>query len=137
MKKILSLILACVMCFSVMSVSVFAETAATDDLFGVILDADGNVVECLVMPRDIYLDQIYTIPAGGKLITYQYEPTDCFTFGFKTYDKNGVTITEPNSWIQYTVEMTNTIGDANRKSRGLSNYLPSDTDPKRYIDCEV
>lgn len=111
MKKILSLILACVMCFSVMSVSAFADTQTSDGLFGVILDADGNVVERLVMPRDIYVDSVHTIPAGGSYISYQYEPRESFVFGFFTYDKNGTNITESNSKFEYSIWASNSIGD--------------------------
>lgn len=45
MKKILSLILACVICVTAIPVSAFAETQTTDDIpFGVITDAEENNV---------------------------------------------------------------------------------------------
>lgn len=47
MRKILSLVLACVLCVAAMPISAFADTVTTDGLFGVIVDAEGNVVETL------------------------------------------------------------------------------------------
>ena len=110
MKKILSLILACVMCFSVMSISAFADTQTSDSLFGVITDADGNVVEYLNMPRDIYVNEIRTIPAGGKLTTFQYEPIDNVYFGFTNTDFDNNIITNPACEFKIQLQASKTVG---------------------------
>lgn len=118
MKKILSLILACVLCFTTMSITAFAGT--TDKgLFGVITDAEGNVVEVLAMPRTSYVNSVYTIPAKGSLTTYQYEVRDNFYFGYATTDTDGNKITESNRNLILTVEGSATIGASNRTT--LSN----------------
>lgn len=116
MKKILSLILACVLCFTAIPVSAFADTVSTDDLFGVILDADGNVVEYLPMPKgDTYVNKVFVIPAGGNIISLQYTTTQNFFFGYSTrdYDKK-TTITNPNCSFDMCIELSNTLGGGNR-----------------------
>lgn len=123
MKKILSLILACVFCVTAMSVMVFADTETSDNLFGIITDADGNVVEVLPMPRGTYVDSIYTIPAGGSFISYQYEPKESFVFGFYCVDKNFVRITELNRVLELSLEMSNSIGGGNRYVWGPYRYV--------------
>lgn len=118
MKKILSLILACALCVAAMPVVSFAETQTTESLFGVITDADGNVVEVLPMPRTTYVNSVYTIPAGGEFISYQYEPSESFYFGFYSVTENGDSITKTGSQLEEIVEMSNTIGGDGRKVWG-------------------
>ncbi len=50
MKKLLSLVLACIICLAAIPSAAFADMVSTDELFGVITDAEGNVVEYLKMP---------------------------------------------------------------------------------------
>ena len=79
-EKILSLILACAFFLTVMPITSFANAQTADNIFGVITDSEGNVVEVLIMPLATYVNSVYTIPANGNLITYQYEPTDLLHF---------------------------------------------------------
>lgn len=125
MKKIISLFLACVVCIVSMSVTAFADNAACDNLFGVITDAEGNVVEVLNMPRGTYLNTIKTIPAGGSFISYQYEPKESFVFGFYCFDENYNRITELNRVVELSLEMSNTIGGGNREPWGPYTYILS------------
>ena len=111
--------MACVLCVAAMPISAFADTVTTDDLFGVIVDAEGNVVETLPMPRATYLNSVFVIPAGGSLITYQYEPLKSFLFGLATTDVDCQTrITEPYRDFELSVEASDKIGGNNRVSLG-------------------
>lgn len=109
-KKFLSLILACVICAVSMSVVSFAETQPADNLFGVITDANGTVVEVIRMTRTVYDNSIYTIPAGGSFISYQYEPSSSFHFGFTNKDQNNNTITDSRCKFNLSIETSNSIG---------------------------
>lgn len=115
MKKILSLVLACVLCAAAMPVVSFADIQATANIFGVITDAEGNIVEVLPMPRTTYVDSVYTLSPGGKFTSYQYEPSENFFFGFFSTDKNGVKITANGSRLEETVEVSNVVGGDGRK----------------------
>ena len=128
MKKILSLILACVLCISAISITTFADAQANDNLFGVIIDADGNVVEVLTMPRTTYLNKVYTIPAGGSLISYQYEPTKNFLFGFDTQDCDGNYITAPYCKFDVTIQISNTIGADNKTDWATRSVITGSKD---------
>ncbi len=135
MKKILSFILACVLCVAAITVSAFADTVSADDLFGVIHDADGNVVEYLPMPKtDVYVNNIHVIPAGGRIITYQYTTTQTFLFGFATTNENKTEyITEPSRDFEISLEGSNTLGSGNRVT--LYNqvyYYSTGKDPKYF-----
>lgn len=110
MKKIISIALSCVLCVLAMSVTAFADVQANGGLFGVIIDADGSVVEVLPMPRTVYENSVYMIPAGGSFLSYQYEPTKNFLFGFDTRDNNGNYITAPNCTFDLTLQISSTIG---------------------------
>ena len=127
MKKIMSFILACVLCVALIPSSAFADTVPADDLFGVIVDADGNVVEYLQMPRgDTYVNKIYTIPSGHSLISLQYSLTQSFLFGYATTDYDKKTfITEPYSSFEMCIELSNTVGGGNRVI--LNDYIYRDT----------
>ncbi len=116
MKKILSLIFACVICVIAIPVSAFADTQTTDDIpFGVITDSEGNIVEVLAMPKATYVNAIYTIPAGGHFISYQYEPSERFVFGFKTYNEDGDRIIDDFYNLSMYIEASNSIGGGGRK----------------------
>lgn len=84
MKKLISAFLACVLNLTCTSVAAFAKTEVTasastsapvptyehvevfdDTPFGVIIDANGNIVENIMMTRADYVNNVYTIPAGG------------------------------------------------------------------------
>ncbi len=104
------MILICILCVTAVPSRVFADNQTSDNLFGVITDAEGNIVEVLPMTRAVYVDSIYTIPAGGSFISYQYEPSENFIFGFRTYDENGTRITEYDRQVELSVEMSNSIG---------------------------
>lgn len=110
----MSFILACVLCVAAIPVSAFADTVSADDLFGVIVDADGNVVEYLLMPRvDVYVNDVYTIPSGGYIRTYQYTTTQDFLFGFATTDVDRQThITEPYRDFELWIEISNNLGNS-------------------------
>lgn len=118
MKKILSLLLALTLFVVAMPISAFADTTSTDGLFGVIVDADGNIVERIPMSRATYVNSIITIPAGGSYISYQYEPNEYFKLALRTYDENGNTITEPGYDFEGLVEISSSIG-SNRGDGGV------------------
>ncbi len=86
-----------------------------DTPFGVITDADGNVVETLIMTRGTYVNGVQTIPAGGSLITYQYQPRKRFTVGFDERDKNGTVITASGIEVELEMYRSKTIGGSNRE----------------------
>lgn len=141
MKKIISLILACVLCVIAIPVVSFAETQTTNDLSGVIIDAEGNVVEVLPMPRTTYVNSIYTIPPGGSFISYQYEPSDSFQFGFVNTDHNKNVITDSRCTFYMAAETSNSIGADGKtlwgsgsfNSNGASMYLKVNSN-RRYFN---
>lgn len=118
MKKILSLILAGILFAVSLPVVSFAETTVADNLFGVIIDAEGNVVEVLPMTRTTYVNSIYTIPAGGQFISFQYEPSENFSFGFYSITENGSNLTTAGSRLKTAVEVSKTIGGDGKKVWG-------------------
>lgn len=122
MKKILSLFIACILCVTAITGTAFADTEASSNWYGVITDADGNVVEVLTMTRTLYVDSIHTIPAGGSFVSYQYEPAESFIFGFRNHDENGRIITEYGRQVELSVEMSNSIGGGGRDVFGPYTY---------------
>lgn len=122
MKKILSWFLACILCVIAIPNMAFADTEASDNLFGVITDAEGNIVEVLTMPKTVYVDSIHTIPAGGSFVSYQYEPNKSFTFGFLNHDESGKIITEYGRQVELSVEMSDSIGGGGRDVFGPYTY---------------
>lgn len=98
MKKVISAFLILVLCIIAVPTEALANSVIVDDTpLGVITDADGNVVEVIPTPRDIpsngkYVDSIYTIPKGGSLTTYQYQPKEYFEFGFAYYAADDKTV---------------------------------------------
>lgn len=142
MKKILSLILACVLCAAAMPVVSFAETQTTGELFGVIIDAEGNVVEFLPMARTTYVNQVYTIPPGCSYISYQYEPSKSFEFGFFNTDHNKKVITDSRCTFNLSIETSNSIGADGKtewrsvpvKADGTSMYLEVSGNTRRYCN---
>lgn len=148
MKKVFSIILICAMCFSVMSLTAFADTSDTivndNGIYGAIIDPDGNVVEYLTMSRSVYVNKVYTINAGHSLITYQYEPTENFFFGF-TDNNNGVVITDSRCTFDLSIELSNSIGAENKKvwetrqfeSDGGGMIFSVTNDPRRYCNGKL
>lgn len=134
MKKLISAFLACVLNLTCTSVAAFAKTEVTasastsapvptyehvevfdDTPFGVIIDANGNIVENIMMTRADYVNNVYTIPAGGELITYQYQPTTNFTVGFGERNINGNLITASGIDVLLEIYRSKTIGGGNRE----------------------
>lgn len=142
MKKIISLILACVLCIAAIPVTAFADVQTNDNLFGVIIDAEGNVVEVLPMPRTTYVNSIYTIPAGGSIISYQYEPSESFQFGFVNTDHNKNVITDSRCTFKLSIETSDSIGpdgkvlwhSTNVNANGASIFLKVDNNTRRYCN---
>ncbi len=62
------------------------------------------------MPRTIYVNSVYTIPAGGAYTSYQYEPAESFFFGFTNTDKNGKVITDSRCTFDLAIELSNSVG---------------------------
>ena len=82
MKKVISFVLACVVMLT-SSISVaFADASEYEGAFGVITNAEGEVVEVIPMTRATYYDKRITLTPGDTLTTYQYEPNDTFFAGF-------------------------------------------------------
>lgn len=137
MKKIMSFILACVLCVALIPASAFADTDSTDDLFGVILDAEGNVVEYLQKARiDTYVNEVYVIPAGGSIITYQYTTTQNFLFGYATTAKRN-SLNEPITYItelyrtfELSIELSNTLGGGGRVTMNGAPKISGSVDPE-------
>lgn len=73
--------------------SVYAIEDDYSNYLGVIRDKDGNVVETIPFPtgRAIYVNSMYTLPAGGTFTSYQYEPSMGFSIGFSYSSPNGTT----------------------------------------------
>lgn len=142
MRKIISFILACVLCVVAMPVLAFADVQANDNLFGVIIDAEGNVVEVLTMPRTNYVNEIRTIPPGGSYVSYQYEPSKSFFFGFVNTDFNKKVITDSRCTFDLSIETSNTIGSDGKvewhsesvKSDGSTMFFEVKSYTRRYCN---
>lgn len=117
MKKILAMILSCVLCLVAIPTVAFADEPIVDNSpLGVITDAEGNIVETLVIPRSVpsngkYVDSICTIPAKGTLTSYQYEPKRYIEFGFAYYaDDEQTVVTTRNGMINLQLFKSASIG---------------------------
>lgn len=125
-KKILSLVLACIL--GVMSVSspVYADEVSTEYSFpdvpegylGMIVDEYGNITELIPMPTariDPYVDSIYTIEPKHSFISYLYEPTNQFIVGFgyltaDSYGTNEIHATTENRMLELAICKADSIG---------------------------
>lgn len=134
MKKILSFVLAAVLCVTTMSVAASADTVTDNGIFGAILDPDGNVVEYLAMPRTVYLSEIYTLPAKHTLVTYQYEASQNFSLAVNCCDENNNYISDTGHKIKMSVEGANSIGASTREDIISREYTCSEPDPFRVIN---
>lgn len=95
---------------------------SNDNLFIVICDGEGNVVETHTVSRQIYVNGTqYTIPANGTLRTYQYYASDDFTAGFYFIhsDYSGYATTR-NRNVKITVYNSSSVG-------GTRYYVDSQT----------
>lgn len=102
--------------FAIVSVLSLASVYAAEDDFsnclGVIRDKDGNVVETIPIARDLYVDTLYTIPAGGTFTSYQYQPSEEFIFGFSYSERTtgGKIITTRDRWVKLEIFNASSIG---------------------------
>ncbi|MDE7362896.1 MAG: hypothetical protein K2N38_13290 [Oscillospiraceae bacterium] len=85
------------------------------------------------MPRTTYYNSVCTLSPGDKFISYQYEPSENFFFGFFATDENGVKITANGSQLKETVEMSNTIGGDGRKAWGTKTCNVTANQNKYFI----
>lgn len=89
----------------------FADEVITDDgPLGVITDADGNIVEVITLARMTYVDNIFTLPAGGSFRSYQYEPKYQLFMGAKFHDDNGNVIATRDGRLRLELFGSNEIG---------------------------
>ena len=73
------------MALSIFSLPALADSSDTysPNYLVTIEDANGNIVYQQALARSTYVDGTeYTIPAGGSITTYQYEPSVSFSTGF-------------------------------------------------------
>lgn len=111
-----------------LSVTSFADTnpISGEDTssmeFGVICDAEGNVIERLPMARTMYVDRVMTIPAGGYYRSYWYKPAYYFNAGFLAKDKNGNDVTTKGTYINLAVYNSDQIGGVSYDVTGIRQY---------------
>lgn len=97
------------------SVSVaFAESSGYEGAFGVITNAEGEVIEVIPMPRQTYYDKRVTLTPGDTLTTYQYEPNDVFFAGFWFCNRNNEWTTR-NGSVLIELYGSSTIGSDGKK----------------------
>lgn len=137
MKKILSFVLAAVLCLTTMSVAASADTVTDNGIFGAILDPDGNVVEYLTMPRSVYRNDVYTLSANYSLVTYQYEPSEIIYIGVSSFDENGNQIATQSDRVKISIEGANSIGASNRAVIRTSTQTLGGADDPSYINASV
>lgn len=93
MKKLLSLVLACIVGVVSISSPVYADEVSTDyssqnvpeGYLGMILDEYGNITELIPMPnakQSPYVDNIYTLKPKGAFVSHQYYVVHDFCIGF-------------------------------------------------------
>ncbi len=109
MKKVVSLVLTCVIMLTSFVVVAYADISEYEGAFGVITNAEGEVVEVIPMPRQTYLDKVFTLTPGDTLTTYQYEPNSTFAAGFRLNNKNNV-LTTRNATVLIELFGSSTIG---------------------------
>ncbi|MCM1335959.1 MAG: hypothetical protein NC084_09385 [Bacteroides sp.] len=112
MKKIILVVLICIMTFTSIPSTAYANEMGEDGIFGVVLNADGEVVRVIPMPvgRSIYVDTGVTIEAGGSFVSYQYEPTDEFSAGFRFWGRYDDTPTTPDRRVVVSICNASSIG---------------------------
>ncbi len=130
MKKILSLLLALTLFVVAMPISAFADTTSTDDLFGVIIDADGNIVERIPMSKGLYVNSVYTLKPGGRFLSYQYQPSKNFLFGYSTRDEDGNVITSANSKIKTVFLGSDSMNLSREEIYAVEDDI---NDPNRFL----
>lgn len=125
MKKFLAAILVCVMFVTTVSVTAFADNEAVTDNspLGAICDADGNVIEYIMMPRTRYVDAVYTLPAdGGYITTYQYEPDVFFSIGFRLHNRKEFVTTRDRT-LRMEIFKADSIGADYRRLVARETYV--------------
>ncbi len=109
MKKIIAVVLTCVLVITSIPCAAFAEDIGNNGIFGVITNAKGEVVEVIPMPRAVYLDKTFTLSPGDTLTTYQYEPNSYFFAGFSFCNRNNEWTTR-NGTVLIELFGSSTIG---------------------------
>lgn len=108
-----------------------------NDVLVVIYDADGNVVATDKSSRMIYVNgSKHTIPAGGSLVTYQYQPTDGFFAGFYfVHSSYSGDATTRNRNVTITVRNSASVGGTryNVKSETYSTNEEDNTSNSGYL----
>lgn len=143
MKRLISFVLACVMCMAFMSVSAFAEGVdagssypeVPEGCFGIIVDEEGSVVDTVPMPMSIsrdspYVDTIITLKPQESLITLQYKPSEYFAvcFAYYAYRSENL-VTTRNCMLKMEIYNKASIGGGDR------SYVKGGTFSTNYEDA--
>lgn len=85
MKKILTVVLTCIIALTLLSGAASAEMVGENGILGVITNADGEIVRYVPMPitRQTYVDTGITLEPGESFTSYQYEPKASFGAGMR------------------------------------------------------
>lgn len=112
MKKILTVVLTCIIALTSLSGAASAEMVGENGILGVITNADGEIVRYVPMPvtRQTYVDTGVTLEPGESFISYQYEPQIAFGAGMRFVGQSDGKQTTRNRSLQISIYQSASIG---------------------------
>lgn len=112
MKKFISMFISIALAIGLFSVNAFAVNYEdySVPVYGVMRDAEGNILEVVQMTRGTYVNSVHTFPVGATFTTYQYLPKTFFNACIAFDDTNGNYIATPDGTIQIEVFNAESVG---------------------------
>lgn len=129
MKKILSVVLMCIIALTSLSGAASAEMVGENGILGVITNADGEIVRYVPMPitRQTYVDTGVTLNAGESFTSYQYEPKISFGAGMRFVGRNDGVQTTKDRTLQIVIYNSASIG-GQRYTVASNNFSTNEED---------
>ena len=112
MKKILTVVLTCIIALTSLSAAASAEMVGENGILGVITNADGEIVRYVPMPtaRTTYVDSGITLEPGESFTSYQYEPISSFGAGMRFFGRYDSKQTTRNCTLLVEIYQSPSIG---------------------------
>ncbi len=110
----------------VVCISAYADDYSVP-VYGIMRDAEGNIVEVVPMTRAVYVNSVHTFPAGGTFTTYQYSPNSFFNAMIAFKDTNGNKIATSNGTIAIQVFSASSVGGVRTAFTQQRSYSTNQT----------
>lgn len=135
MKKFISMFISIALAIGLFSVNAFAVNYEdySVPVYGVMRDAEGNILEVVQMTRGTYVNSVHTFPVGATFTTYQYLPQSFFNAYIAFDDTNGNYIATSDGWIKIQIFNSETIGGTRY---GVSTFNDSFSTNKSYYGLD-